>query len=436
MKIAIVGYGREGRSSYTYFTTQGHHDLTICDQNEEVKVPPGVATKLGSSYIDGLDAFDLIVRSSGLEPHKILAKNPGVESKITTQLNEFLKVCPSKNIIGVTGTKGKGTTSTLIAQSLQASGEKVVLGGNIGIPPLDLLPAITPNCWVVLELSSFQLADLHESSPHIAVCLMMEGDHLNWHQDMVDYEAAKTRLFSNQGTEDIAIYFAGDETSQRIAAASPGHHLPYYAAPGAYIENETITIDGHSICKTDEIKLLGQHNWQNVCAAVTAVWQVKQDVEALRSVITSFSGLEHRLEFVREVGGVRYYNDSFASNPYASEAAIEAVPGKKVMIIGGFERMLDLERFSSFIQNHANVLRTILIIGESGRRLEQNLMKAGFTNYLLDPNLTTMSAIVTKAQSLAQPGDAVVLSPGFASFDMFENFEDRGRQFKSAVEQL
>src|SRR6185312_13574192 len=179
MKIAILGYDVEGRASFEYFAAQGDHQLTICDRNPEVEIPAGADSVLGGGYLDDLDRFDLLVRTAGLPPQAILEKNPGVAEKITTQVNEFLKVCPTKNVIGVTGTKGKGTTSTLISHMLEAAGQTVVLGGNIGIPVFALLPKLKADTWVVLELSSFQLIDL-KRSPHIGVCLMVVPEHLDW----------------------------------------------------------------------------------------------------------------------------------------------------------------------------------------------------------------------------------------------------------------
>jgi len=182
-------------------------------------------------------------------------------TKVTTVTNEFMRVCPTRNIIGVTGTKGKGTTSTLIAKMLEAADKTVHLGGNIGIPPLDLLKRnIQPDDWVVLELANFQLIDL-KSSPSIAVCLMVVPEHLNWHTDMAEYIAAKQQLFIWQTSDDIAIYYDGNEYSHTIAAAGMGSKLPYYAPPGVEIRDGALRIDELYTCSTSELKLLGTHNW-------------------------------------------------------------------------------------------------------------------------------------------------------------------------------
>jgi len=435
MNVAILGYDTEGKVSYEYYKKLGA-EITICDQKTELDVPAGVPTQLGEGYLDDLDRFDVLVRTAGLPPRLILEKNPGVANKITTNVNEFMRVCPTPNIIGVTGTKGKGTTSTLITKILEAAGRNVCLGGNIGVPPLSFLDKLTEDSWVVLELSSFQLMDL-QRSPHIGVCLMVVPEHLNWHEDMDEYMGAKAHLFEWQSSDDIAVYFAENDTSKEIAGAGAGHKLPFYRSPGAFVNGNMITMNGAALCTTDELKLLGAHNWQNVCAAVTATWLAGvRDPEVIRGVLTSFSGLPHRIELLREVDGVRFYNDSFATGLHATEAAIEAVPGKQVVILGGFDRMLPLEHFGSFAVSHADTFRTLLLIGESADRLADTLRAAGFDNFTVDHDVHDMPAIVSRARSLAQKGDAVVLSPGFASFDMFKNFEDRGERYRAAVTAL
>jgi UDP-N-acetylmuramoylalanine--D-glutamate ligase len=436
MRIAIVGYAREGQSSYKYFSKDPNNVITICDADTEVVIPEGCEAKLGPNYLDNLEGFDLIVRTAGQRGKEILSKNPDVKDKITTQLNEFLSVCPSKNMIGVTGTKGKGTTSTLIHKMLEEDGKQAVIVGNIGLPFLDTLDRITPETYVVLELSSFQLSDLKQKSPHIAVCLMVIPEHLNWHKDLDSYISAKSNLFLNQDANDIAIYFSENETSKSIASHSPGKHMAFYSPPGAFIDNDNLVIDNQTICTTTDIKLPGKHNWQNVCAAVTAVWQVTKNTEAIKRVVTSFSGLEHRIEFLKEIEGVKYFNDSYASSLKASEAAIEAIEGKKVIILGGYDRMLELDDFCYYALENEEQFRKVLIIGESGHRLKTCLDNVGFSNYVVATDLKDMNSIVLKAKELARQGDNIVLSPGFASFDMFKNFEDRGNQFKQVVNSL
>ncbi len=430
MKIAILGYDVEGRVSYDYFAAQGH-ELEIRDQDIALKLPEGAKAVLGDNYLDSLEVFDLLVRTPGLLPEKILAKNPDVADKITSQVNEFLRVSPTRNIIGVTGTKGKGTTSTLLSLMLEAAGLDARLGGNIGVPCLSFLSDLTPESWVVLELSSFQLADL-QASPHVAVCLMVVPEHLNWHTGLKDYHQAKAQLFSHQTPQDIAIYYAENTISKQIASAGQGQKIPYYAAPGAEINDGAITISGQIVCRTDELKLLGQHNWQNACAAVTAAWQATHDIRAIRSVLTSFAGLPHRLELVRQLEGVSYYDDSFGTTPETAIVAIQAFASPKVIILGGSDKGASYDELAKVVT--VSNVRSALLIGEQAPRIQAALGAAGFTNF--QPGGKDMSEIAAAAQRIAQPGDVVLLSTACASFDMFKNYKDRGQQFSLAVRAL
>lgn len=428
MKIAILGFGVEGQSAYQYWEKQGAA-ITVCDQNPSLVVPSGAAAKLGPDYLKNLADFDLICRTASINPGLIRAANPGLATPITTVINEFLRVCPTKNIIGITGTKGKGTTSTLTAKMLEAGGKHVKLGGNIGISPLDFLSELTPDSWVVLELSSFQLMDI-QRAPRIAVCLMVVPEHLNWHEDIEDYTAAKSQLFAHQTPKDTAIYFADSTLSHEIASHSPGAKVPFYANPGAYIADDYIVIDDHQICHVNELKLLGEHNWQNACAAVTAVWQAgAQDTTAIRSVLTTFSGLEHRIEFVRDVNGVAYYDDSFGTTPETAIVAIQAFKQPKILILGGSDKGVQFDELAKTVA--ANNVRHVVLIGETASAIEAALRNNGFTNVARGGE--TMPDIVHTAAELAKKGDIVLLSTGCASFGLFKDYKDRGNQFKLAV---
>ncbi len=437
MKIAIIGYDTEGRATYEFFAHQGGHEITICDQKADLEVPEAAEAVLGDGYLENLDRFDLIVRTAGMRPDKILDKNPGVSTKISTHINEFFKVTPTQNIIGVTGTKGKGTTSSLISHMLEASGKAVHLGGNIGIPPLTFIDELDASSWVVLELSSFQLIDL-QHSPHIAVCLMVVPEHLDWHNDFEEYVTAKEQLFARQSNGDVAIYYHDNQTSKRIASAGQGQKVAYYHSPGAEVINDRIVIDGHDICSTNELKLLGQHNWQNACAAITAVWYASlevcgpsetPDIAAMREVLTSFAGLEHRLELVRELDGVKYYDDSFGTTPETAIVAIQAFSQPKVIILGGSDKGANYDYLGQVVID--NDVRIALLIGDQATKIQTALEAVGFTNF--QPGGDNMQQIVANARRTAQTGDVVLLSTGCASFGMFQNYKDRGKQFKQAV---
>ena len=434
MKIAILGFGLQGKAAFDYWNRAGN-ELTVCDQDQKLATPKGPKIRLGPDHLKNLHEFDLIVRSPIIHPRDILAANPDhldILDKVTSVTNEFFEVCPTKNIIGVTGTKGKGTTSTLIAKMLKAAGHTVHLGGNIGTPPLEMLKSgIKPDDWVVLELANFQLIDL-KHSPHIAVCLMIEPEHMDWHEDIDEYIAAKQQLFINQDESDIAIYYAKSENSLSVADASTGQQIPYFAPPGAIIENDDVVIEDISICSTDELKLLGAHNWQNVCAAVTAIWQISQDVTALRSVLTSFTGLEHRLEFVRELDQVKYYDDSFGTTPETAMVAIEAFDEPKVVILGGSDKGSSYDKLAETVK--AGNVRKVVLIGEMGPKIKKALEHIGYTNTV--EGGSTMAQIIDTARQAAKPGDVLLLSTACASFGSFQNYKDRGEQFKQVALEL
>jgi UDP-N-acetylmuramoylalanine--D-glutamate ligase len=432
MKIAIVGFDLEGRATYDYLTSIGETDITICDQNEQVETPAGVATRLGDGYLNGLNEFDAIVRTAGLHPAKILAQNPGIEERITTHINLFFGATPTDNIIGVTGTKGKGTTSTLITKMLEACGKKAYLGGNIGVPPLTFLRELDENSWVVLELSSFQLIDLRYSPP-AAVCLMVVPEHLDWHKDLEEYITAKEQLFAHQKASDIAVYFAQNDTSFRIASAGLGETIPYFESPGAYVDGPSIVYDDETICQLRDIKLLGAHNQQNICAAVTVLKAVgAEDAEPLRSVLQTFTGLPHRLELVRELNGVKYYDDSFGTTPETAIVAMQAFDAPKVIILGGSDKGARYLELAKTVKD-SNV-RKALLIGDQAGAIQLALESVEFTDFV--PGGDTMQAIVQTAHDAAQPGDVVLLSTGCASFGMFKNYKDRAAQFVEAVNNL
>lgn len=427
MNVALVGFDREGRASYDYFARRGD-TITICDQKTDVVTPEGVTTQLGEGYLDGLDRFDVIVRTPGLSAERILEKNPSVADKITSGTNIFFEACPTKNIIGITGTKGKGTTSTIVAEMLRAAGKTVHLGGNIGVPALGFIDEIAPGDWVVLELSSFQLSDIRHS-PHIAVCLMVVPEHQDWHIDFVDYTNSKQNLFRFQDKNDTAIYFPNNTTSKEIASVSLATKIPYYAEPGAYIHEQNVCIDTHILCKVDEIRLLGEHNWQNVCAAITVVWQITQDVNAIRSIVTSFSGLPHRLEYVGEKNGILYYDDSFGTTPETAMVALKSFLAPKVLIAGGSDKGASYQELAQVVATE-NV-RAVITIGETGPAIKAALTNAGYMQVF--EGGTTMTEIVHTARSYANAGDIVLLSTASASFGLFKSYTDRGNQFKQAV---
>jgi len=250
---------------------------------------------------------------------------------------------------------------------------------------------------------------------------------------MREYISAKGNIFWHQQPEDVAIYDAENEYSTEIAQLSPGKRIPYLAAPGARIEGGRIVADATEICRTDEVGLLGPHNLENVCAAVTASWDlIKHNPEPAARAIKSFTGLEHRLELAGEVSGVRYYDDSFSTTPETAIAAIRSFAEPKVVILGGSDKKSDYRELAKVVKSGG--LRQAILIGEMARTIRAALEAVGYTNFVMGSR--SMADIVASARGVAVRGDVVILSPGCASFDMFTNYKDRGNQFKAAVGEL
>jgi UDP-N-acetylmuramoylalanine--D-glutamate ligase len=452
MRIGIVGWGLEAQSAYQFFGPDNEYLIVnesrqddFPPESEKVKIqyldqsaPIGIGGQVQDlSYLKGILDCDKIVYqpTAFFNLQKTFGNNPKFWNKATTVYDIFFENSPTKNIIGVTGSKGKGTTSTLIYELLKGAGKKAILGGNIGTPILDLLPSIGPGDWLVWELANFQLKAA-SYSPHIAVCLMITSEHLDWHPSFEDYIESKSNMFKNQSKNDIAIYFARNEYSQRIAGASPGNKIPYYNEPGAYVRADGKIVIGEEeieIIKKSEIKLLGEHNLENVCAAVTAVWQVSQDKESMHNVLSNFSGLEHRLELVRELDGVKYYDDSFGTTPDTVIVALKAIIQPVILILGGHDKGLDYKQLIDEIVLKDRV-RHVITIGMIGPKLAKMLHDKKFKS--VSERLETMPEIVAEAKAKAQAGDAVLLSCGTSSFGLFKDYKDRGNQFKRAVREL
>jgi UDP-N-acetylmuramoylalanine--D-glutamate ligase len=455
MKIGIVGWGLEGQSAFRFYGA-GHDYLIVSEEprddfpkeDKHLRVqflsnqrPAGLTGNVADlSYLDGLDACDKIIYTAPAAKNleKKFGKDADFWSKATTIQHLFFEQVRTKNIIGVTGTKGKGTTSSLIYEMLKAAGKRAFLGGNIGVPVLDFVSDVMPDDWVVLELSNFQLYNL-TYSPHIAVCLMISPEHMDWHPDIKDYTESKANIFRHQKPDDIAIYFADNQHSKKLADYSAGQKIPYYHPPGAYLNQYAkIAIGETEVIDKSEIKLLGEHNLQNICAALTAVWFSLSEVEdhikvdAARKVLSTFAGLEHRLEFARELDGVKYYDDSFGTTPETAIVAMKSFEAPKIMILGGSDKGAEFDELAEAVK-HSN-LKHAIVIGQIADKIVGSLKQAGYTK--ITTGLTTMPEIVQKARELSQPGDVVLLSAAAASFGLFKDYKDRGNQFKAAVQAL
>jgi len=426
MKIAIAGYGIEGKSNYDYFVRHGH-DVTIIDEREDIPdLPIEAKTILGLGVFEKLDGFDMVVRTAGLAPRKIKT-----DGKIWSATNEFFAECRAP-IIGVTGSKGKGTTCSLIASILRTSGKTVHLVGNIGMPALDVLEKIAETDIVVYEMSSFQLWDI-EKSPHVAVVLMIEPDHLDVHASFEEYVAAKTNIVLYQNEDDITVYNVNNPHSATIAKQSKGIKQPYQFETAAHVASDAFWYDKTRLCSTDALVIPGVHNQDNACAAINAVWPYVQDGEVIAHGLSEFTGLPHRLKLIDEKRNVRYYDDSIATTPGSAIAAMAAFDAPKVLILGGSSKGADFTSVAE-VAEKADI-RVVLLIGSEASKIEAVLKPRGIP-YLNLGETITMDEIVKTAAVQAQAGDVVVLSPACASFGMFKNYKDRGDQFIAAVKNL
>ena len=427
MKVAIAGFGLEGMSNFNYWSKLGA-DITIFDEKQPTQeVPAGVSIVVGQDTFTKINGFDLVIRTAGLRPDKIKT-----DDRVWSSTNEFFEKCPAP-IIGVTGTKGKGTTASLIAQMLSNDEKNVHLLGNIGVPALDILPTIKPDDIVVFELSSFQLWDLTRS-PETAVVLMIEPEHQDVHSSLEEYVNAKSNIAKFQTEDDLIIYHPNNPFSAKVAENSKARKMQYMKPSGAYVIGGQIVIGDIAVALSQEVGLIGEHNLENICAAITAAWRYTKNITAIQSAIKTFKGLPNRLEFVKEVRGVKFYNDSYSSAPGATIAAIKSFSEPEVLICGGFDRGLDYSELALAISLQKNI-KKVLLMGQTKTSIADHLAKVGFLNFeLLDGN--DFKGFIQIAKDAAEPGDIVVLSPGCASFDMFKDFNDRGNQFKKIVEEL
>lgn len=448
-KIAVLGLGIEGEDVCEFLLKHGATDITIFDQKTAKKLGKafkkfkGLKFRLGKDYLkDGLIGFNIIFRSPAFKlslPEIQAAKKAmpagrqaGVEISSATKL--FFQLCPGK-IIGVTGTKGKGTTATLIYRILREAGKKVFLAGNIGEPALQLLSKLDKKSWVILELSSFQLQDL-DKNPQIAVVLFITSEHLDYHKNTAEYIEAKTNIVRYQKKSNFCVLNADSLVSASFSKLTPARVYFFsrqQKTNGAYIKNKKIYVFDQLIGSVSEIKLRGEHNWDNVCAAATAGKLVGIDNESIKKVIFSFSGLEHRLELVREKKGISFYNDSFSTTPETAIAAIKSFNQPIILIAGGSEKGSNYVQLGQEIAE--NPVKILILIGQMAKKIKEAALNAGFSGKVIE-DLNSMKEIVETAFQEAKIGDVVLLSPACASFGMFANYKDRGKQFKKYVKAL
>ena len=451
-RVTVIGLGREGVALVRFLASKGAQ-VTVSDQKaasqlaenlREIQGLP-VTLSLGQNRVEDAVGADILFLSPGVPlwlPPVKAAKEGGVPISSLTQL--FFQLCRAP-IIGITGSSGKTTTTALIGEILKAAGSTVVVGGNIGLPLIEMVESIPPRAWVVLELSSFQL-DVMAQSPQVSAITNVTPNHLDIHSSMEAYVSAKKNIFRFQGTEDVIILNYDDPVTRAMASECRGRvwyfSRDYALEEGAFVHNGWIKWrqDQHQtpIMPLCQIKLLGLHNRYNVLAAsaVSTVCGVQPQVIA--QTVAQFSGVEHRLELVRELDGVKYYNDSIATSPERSRAGVLSFQEPVILLAGGREKHLPLDAWGQAVHEHCVA---IVLFGESAEALEWALhteWKGQNRGPGAPPvfRLATLEEAVTLAQSLAQPGQVVLLSPACLSFDAFRNFEERGQVFKALVHQL
>lgn len=453
LKLAILGYGVEGKSVENYFKTHPYENI----DPKDIKIK--IFDKFEDSEIDSfeLENFDVVFRTPSVRPHYNFKEYEkeidfgGTEKHYlknkpywTSATKYFFEHCPAE-IIAVTGTKGKGTTCSMINALIKSIDQKIYpdkdsrpktfLIGNIGVSPLDVLDQITEHDNVIFEISSFQLWDLH-TSPVVSVILRIEPDHLNVHKDFDEYTYAKASLTRYQSENDFLVYYKDNPVTAKIAEESKAHKISYPIRPKSAELTEIL----------DNLKIPGEHNRENAEAALLAVAarffggdldrMIKSEIfDALLSGIKNFKGLPHRIEFIRELNGVKYYDDNYSSALPALDVAMKTFEDyPTVLIAGGFDRKIKngaKERIFS-----AKNLEKAILIGETAKQLAEGEDSDKFI--LADSLETAVKAAKIAAEAAAKKaGKAVVLmSPGFPSFDMFKNFTDRGEQFTKLVKEL
>ena len=455
-KIAILGLGIENLALVRYILKHKIKcEITICDARNDIKtkmkkfwIPAyagmtkmrllrsltlprnDIKWQLGKEYNKNLEKFDVLFRSPGWP---IIPLAPFIKG-VSSAMKLFFEMCPSKNIIGVTGTKGKGTTASLTYEIIKSAGKRVWLGGNIGVAPFEFMDKIKKTDWVVLELSSFQLEDM-TVSPHIAVITNFYSEHLapadpnnpNYHHSLREYQQAKANIFMWQKASDYLI------SNDKFPPPSQGEAGQ---AISKKIPNSKFQVKSKIIYfnKSDlPSKLIGEHNKENVAAAVEVAKIVGVKPEIIKKAVAGFKGLEHRLELARELNGVKYYNDSFATTPEATIMALKSFVAPIVLLLGGADKEANFKKLATAVKSHAKYV--VLLKGDATLRIKKELLQAGYEKNKMK-YVSNIKEAVAMARGQADRGDVVLLSTACASFGMFKNYKARGKLFKAIVKSL
>lgn len=444
-KVLILGFGREGQSTLRLLREiMPVEGITISDQNETlVQTHPSIIecnlqTKSGIDYLSGLNDFDVIIKSPGiqLDPDKV-SFDP---FKITSQTDLFLSVY-SKQIVGITGTKGKSTTCSLLYHIINAYSGDALLGGNIGIPLFELIDDIAPGTKIICELSSHQLEYIH-TAPHISVLLNLYQEHLDHYKSFYHYQKAKFNIATAQKAGDYFIYAVSDKNIKMLLdeIPVPGIPLPFYddklTGNGIGISNDEIILQCENLTKNIlpfnfKTNLVGNHNRNNAIIASAVAVLLDVPSEAIEKALITFNPLEHRIEFVGNINGVRYYNDSISTIPEAAIAAVESLKPIDTLILGGFDRGIDYLPLVQYLDKTA--IQNVVLTGPAGYHLFEliNDSCAATDLYYFE----SFDQSVEKAISITPKGGICLLSPAASSYNEFKNFEERGKRFKMLVQQ-
>jgi len=451
-KIAVLGLGVSNIPAIIYLNRLGAviyaHDRieTLEEKHEEIKKLDNIRFYLGNENLKDLDKVDYILRSPGVKPFL-----PEIEDavkkgvKLTSEIELLVEYAPCI-IIGITGSAGKTTTTTLVTEVLKDAGYKVWTGGNIGIPLFTKLDEIKKEDIIVLELSSFQLMTM-KKSPNVSLLTNIYEDHLDYHRDFNEYVMAKTNIFSHQSEEDICILNNDSEFTKEFEKLILDNNLKnniiYFSENkleknGAYIQDGCIYYNENgkttNIIDIAKLKLKGNKNYLNICSAICAVKSFV-DIESIRNSLMNFKGVEHRLEYVATKNGVEYYNDSISTTPGKAMAALTAFDKKIMLIAGGYDKNLDYSTIGSYIIKSC---KEVILLGNTSEKIYNSIINDKEYNKeeIKIEKVNSLEEAVTIANSKANIGDIVVMSPASASFDMFKSYKERGNIFKELVNKI
>lgn len=449
--VAVIGMGVSNTPLIRYLMDLDAN-ITVFDRKTEDELDSslceeyalqGVKFSLGENYLDGLNGYDIIFRSPSMRPdHPALERELNRGAILTSEIEMLIDLCPGK-IIGITGSDGKTTTTTLIYKILVEDGYNCYLGGNIGTPLFSKIDEMKPEDIIVLELSSFQLMTL-KKSPHISIVTNVSPNHLDIHKSYDEYIEAKENIFKYQTRDDIVVLNFDNDITREMANFAKGEVRLFSTKvkldKGIIIDSGMIKIsDGKvrkQIIKTDDILLLGAHNIENSCTAIAAIYDMVKP-ESIVNVLKTFKGVEHRNEFVRELDGVKWYNDSIGSSPTRTIAGLLSFKQKVILIAGGYDKHLDYTDLGKYIVDHVSIL---VLLGQTKEKIKDATLKEiDARNEEIDLPLiecNTLEEAVINARKHAKKGDIVFFSPASASFDMFKNFMERGNKYKELVNEL